>query len=638
MKTTLDCRESFASRTATIRRDGPSLCTGLLEPSDNSYGWGKAENFSINYDAERMTLTIIDDGKNGFGSHEAMFRWLTLGKKNGSVTSKTVGKFGMGGYSSIICIANGFQLTTHFEGKKHTISSDIIKMCRENLWEPTGPLEETPSNGNIGTEIKVTLLPMFQNVLDQKTIERHFARAYHRIPMNININGEILEKGDPYGDDIKEEYIFNINWNGERQTFTYEKKVERNPDSESDSDSDSEEEQEEPTATLRCIILKRKVSAYPLLGKQPGLDVYRINRLSNSAGPIQVGDIGKNLTKGSGNTQGQKCHMILDYGPRELTDKINMDDCVGLTSYKEISEDKNKWNVDFLKILEEKAFFINNRYTKIVNDLMNGHNDVLTQDLEEIKNFDIELDDTKFLKSKRDKYIFFHKNGNYMLNEDTDEWVYPENKVPGSKNIRRGSKLRDLCEDIISSIDKKLNENKKFKKKQDEINILSEKHTVEKIHGGCLYDYIMIIEGERKKLSNHLLRRQKKISIEKIIDHCGKITKLPDVSNISEYEELKVSMEKLLEEIISELEKLAEEEETEEESEEEEEESDEEEEEEEDVDEVVEEVIEGGDEVEEVVESVVEKKNFKDILYETVEKYQNDPDKQKTILDFLETL
>ena len=87
--------ETVQSRIDDIKRDGPNIYTGLLENIDNSIDWGKANKIEIIHNRE--SITIKDNGPNGFGSIEALERFFTIGKRNEEgVTESTIGKYGKG--------------------------------------------------------------------------------------------------------------------------------------------------------------------------------------------------------------------------------------------------------------------------------------------------------------------------------------------------------------------------------------------------------------------------------------------------------------------------------------------------------------------------------------------------------------
>ena len=132
--------ETVQSRFDDIKRDGPNIYTGLLENIDNSIDWGKANKIEIIHNRE--SITIKDNGPNGFGSIEALERFFTIGKRNEEgVTDSTIGKYGKGGYKATISMGNRVEITTYFNGNEHTYGTNFIEMEEKNSMEPTMKLE-----------------------------------------------------------------------------------------------------------------------------------------------------------------------------------------------------------------------------------------------------------------------------------------------------------------------------------------------------------------------------------------------------------------------------------------------------------------------------------------------------------------
>ena len=512
--TTPDYREAFSSRVDSIRRDGPSLFTGVLEKADNSYDWGKAKNLYIDYDCDRMTMNIRDDGENGFGSMEAIKRFFTLGNKNGNATSDTIGKYGKGGYSSIISLGRKFNIISYFEGKEHVIGTDIITMCRDNVWRPTEVLTTESSEEQIGTVFRIELLPKYEKILDQQTMIRHLSRAFHKIPMEISVNGIKVEKKSPYGTDLQSTKTYDIFWrNGEFvcQIFS---------DIQIQGSDEEEEEEGIHVAKQKLLVFRNMVSTYDHLGSVPGLDVYRLKRLCNSGRPIHnLGEIGKNLSMGTGSTQGKRCHMTLEYNPSDLTDELNMDDCVGLTSNKEISEDKTKWDKNLLGLLEAKSIEVNKMYENIVAARKDSHEASLKKVIDDLSPYlsnhaDMTGEQLLIVKSILKKYSVFDANGYFKYNEDSDEWDYPANKIVGAANSRRNTNLRKYANQIVTNCQHIIKNAKLLQQKNKLIQAVSEKHTLELADAEKFIDYNVIIKKEENNLSNnHLSFHDKSVFI-----------------------------------------------------------------------------------------------------------------------------
>ena len=111
--------ESISSRWGDIRSDGPGVYTSILELSDNSIDWGNATKVDYKYDKARGVLTSKDNGPKGFVNVDSFHRFFELGGKNPNVKETTVGKYGKGGYKSIINISRRVEITSYFNDKKY---------------------------------------------------------------------------------------------------------------------------------------------------------------------------------------------------------------------------------------------------------------------------------------------------------------------------------------------------------------------------------------------------------------------------------------------------------------------------------------------------------------------------------------
>ena len=54
----IDYSESFESRIDDVRRDGPNIYTSIIEITDNSIGWGKANEITIEYSKKEIINKI----------------------------------------------------------------------------------------------------------------------------------------------------------------------------------------------------------------------------------------------------------------------------------------------------------------------------------------------------------------------------------------------------------------------------------------------------------------------------------------------------------------------------------------------------------------------------------------------------
>ena len=135
--------ETVKSRFDDIIKDGPNIYTALLEIIDNMIDWGKADTISIQYikncpEKSRPLIILKDNGPNGFNTEESIHRLFQLGKTNGDVTEKTIGKYGKGGYKGIISISDIFELTTFINENEYNYGTNFRLMEENNSWDPTG--------------------------------------------------------------------------------------------------------------------------------------------------------------------------------------------------------------------------------------------------------------------------------------------------------------------------------------------------------------------------------------------------------------------------------------------------------------------------------------------------------------------
>ena len=447
MTSSYDYSETFESRIQDVRLDGPTFYTSLLEMIDNSIGWGDSDTISISYDKSRMILKLSDNGPMGFKKQEALHRFFTLGLRNEYISSKTIGKFGRGGYKATMNISNYFSLSSFIGDKEYTLSTDFIDMIENNTQQPTGKFEiKDNTEEKIGSHFELNIRPGYHNTFDTNIFKKQFVRAFHLFPQVKGIidgEGYIPSKESICGDFItKTEYI--LYWNSDTNTFDNEKYSE-------DIVSDSESETSENINNLRigCIsvyILKNVVSKNDYLGEHPGIDFYRNNRLCNTHNPLRnIGSIGENLK--AGQLRGGRCHLTFEYVNIQLSDNLDVDECIGLTTNKEIPEDTSKFNVSLLKILEEKARECSKRYEiewKSRKDKLSG---AINEDyikLCELENHEDEqlYRDTLDIIGIHGKYKNFKEFKHWKINEENLTYYY----YPSKKEIKEA---KDNNEDIV---------------------------------------------------------------------------------------------------------------------------------------------------------------------------------------------
>ncbi len=447
--TTYNYDETFESRIQEIRLDGPSIYTSILEKTDNSVGWGECDTIKLDFDKSRMILGLSDNSPMGFKSVEAIHRFFTLGKKNDSISSKTIGKFGRGGYKATMNIGNSFSLTSIIDGKSYTLSTDFIDMIRNNTQTPTGELIiEDNKKGLVGSHFKINIRPEYHNSFDTKTFKKHFVRAFHQLPRKIKI---IIDKEECIPADInifndymqKKEYI--VLWDKDTNKF-YAKLYSE----EFDSDDNEGETNVNyyKIGILTIFTLTKVVTKNEYLGEHPGIDFYRNDRLCNTHNPLRnIGMIGEHLK--CGQLRGGRCHMTFKYENIQLTDNLDVDDCIGLTTNKEIPEDTSKFNESLLNIFEEKAKECSKMYeglwqerkNNISQEITNVYNQLNT--IIEYKDEDLYLN-TLDVKEILDNYNNFKECKHWKINEDGEGLTYYFYKT--KKEVK---KAKENSEDII---------------------------------------------------------------------------------------------------------------------------------------------------------------------------------------------
>jgi len=449
MATTYDYNETFESRIQDIRLDGPSIYTSILEMTDNSVGWGNADTIKLDFDKSRMILKLADNGPEGFKSIDAIHRFFTLGKKNDLITSKTIGKFGRGGYKATMNIGNAFQLTSIIDGKSYTLSTDFIDMIKNNTQTPTGDIIESDNKKSlVGSTFDIYIRPEYYNSFDTKTFSKHFVRAFHKLsrPVKIIIDGEEHTPSDVniFNEHMKKrEYI--LLWDKDTNKFYVKLYTEELDEDENSNESNINYYK---VGLLTTYTLSKVVTKNDYLGEHPGIDFYRNNRLCNTHNPLRnIGMIGEYLK--SGQLRGGRCHMTFEYENIQLTDNLDVDECIGLTTNKEIPEDTSKFNISLLTILEEKA----KECSKMYEDLWKSRKDNISREIsniyDQLRTID-KYDDEKLhldtldIKKINDNYRNFMENKHWKINEEDEGLTYYFYK--DKKEIKQA---KENSEDII---------------------------------------------------------------------------------------------------------------------------------------------------------------------------------------------
>jgi len=447
MAATYDYSETFESRIQDVRLDGPSIYTSILEMIDNSFDWGKADTIKIDYNESRLLLKLSDNGPLGFKMKEAMHRFFTLGKKNEAISSKTIGKFGRGGYKATMNIGNHFILTSYIDGKSYTQSTDFILMIENNTQIPTGDfIESDNKDDSLGSHFTINVRPEYHKTFKTDTFQKHFVRAFHLLPNIVKgvINGnEYTPSKESIFNDYMEKVVYILFWDKDSHKF-YEKLY-----SEELDDSDEQENINFfKIGIITLYTLKRVVTKNDYLGEHPGVDFYRNNRLCNTHNPLRnIGSIGENLK--AGQLRGGRCHMTFEYENIQLTDHLDVDECIGLTTNKEIPEDTSKFDRSLLKILEDRAKecskMYESKWKSRKDNLSSSINDDLNK-LSVLENYDDDklYHDTLNIKQINQEYKKFQEFKHWKINEEDDELTYYY--YGDKKSIK---KAKDNNEDIF---------------------------------------------------------------------------------------------------------------------------------------------------------------------------------------------
>jgi len=515
MENNYDYGETFESRIQDVRLDGPSMYTSILEKSDNSIDWGEANIFKLSYDKKRMILYLSDNGPNGFNKIDALHRFFKLGSKNDLINSKTIGKFGRGGYKAAMNISNSVLVESFIKGKKYSLSTDFIIMIENNSQNPTGDFNVIENAKNeIGSKFTLNIRPEYHNKFDTSIFIKNFIRAYHKFKdIKLEVDGKeyIPSVNCPYKDYINNK-SYAILWNKDHNKFYAELYIEEQSDSESDSENEPEPETDYninkcKIGTLNLYVLKNMITKNEYLGDNPGLDIYRNNRLCNTHNPLRnIGKIGENIK--SGQMRGGRCHMEFSYENILLTDNSDVDECVGLTTNKEIPEDSSKFNESLLKIFEEKAKECSDMYENEWSERKNKHDKYLTDTLVKLKTLEKYNDDKLHLDTFDINSIYtnfqnFVNSQNWKINEEDMGYYYFKDKKEAKTSKLNGedvflekknSALYKKVPEIVNLSRKIISRKNKYKKYVDEINKKKEEYNVDFDIAEKIYNVLHNIE------------------------------------------------------------------------------------------------------------------------------------------------
>jgi len=529
--------ETFGSKVQDIRLDGPDINTSILENIDNPIDWVKADRIEINFNKHDETLTIKDNGENGFGSLESLKRFFKLGEVNKDVTIKTIGKYGKGGYKSIINISKKIEIISYFNNNEYLIGTSFTEMIENNSYTPNINLTVAENKENKkGSILKLYLRGEYVEKFNTENLIRFIKRAYHNFNINFIVNKykfNTLECKLYEGVLHSEKY--NIVYDLNEHKFLCEKRLEKSENNES-----KENENQIYIGVLELYILKEILTNIELLGNLPGVDFYRNNRLCNAKNPIRnIGEIAKNLD--SGQMRGKRCHVVFKYNNVKLSDINDVDSSLGLNTTKEICEDENKFNESLRIILENESFECNSMYEKYIETKKTNLVEYLSKESKNILYMKDDILINYNIEEKFNIYNNFLTIKTWSFDLKTMEYKFYDNikKVKEDKKngvvvtlVRKNSKI--ICEYVIPIVNEL---NVLIKKKQNLIclnnakKILKEKNKF--TDEQCDKYLKQQINIEQLKREN--LKHEDKKEYDKANQNNDKIIKIISNSEFKEY-------------------------------------------------------------------------------------------------------
>ena len=535
-----DYSETFESKVQDIRLDGPDINTSILENIDNSIGWAKANHIEINFNKHDETLTIKDNGENGFGSKDALKRFFKLGKANKGVTTGTIGKYGKGGYKSIINISRRVDITSYFNDKKYVIGTNFTEMIETNSYTPNIKLTITDNEENMkGSIIKLNIRAEYVDKFNTETLIRFIKRAYHNFNIVFIVNDNKFNTSEcKLYDEVLISKKFKISYDINKHIFCDHKK-----------ENDNENDNEIVIGELEYYVLRNMLTKIDLLGNSPGIDFYRNNRLCNAKNPIRnIGEISRYLDMGQ--MRGMRCHMAFRYNNVKLTDTNDVDSSLGLNTTKEICEDENKFNKSLRELLENKSKECSNAYEKFTSDKKAGLEKYLSRE----KTFFSKMEDNVLLTYDIDGALKNYKNFQDIKTWDLDEnmeYKFYDNKkaaiaakTNGATVVRKNS---EIIVKYVNPIVQKLGS--LIKKKETLIMVNSAKVDLKE-----KYDFTdeqcskyLICQISIEALKREIINLEENKSYDDAMSKCDEIIKIATESEFKTYfeEYLDYAIEKL---------------------------------------------------------------------------------------------
>ena len=486
--------ETVQSRFDDIKRDGPNIYTGLLENTDNSIDWGGATKIEIIHNRE--SITIKDNGPNGFGSLEALKRFFTIGKTNeGNITDVTIGKYGKGGYKATISMGNRVEVTTYFDGNKYTYGTNFIEMEERDSMEPTMKLTCSKNETDeIGTEIKIYLRHEIGLAYNSVEAKRHFIRAYHDYGKDIDFS---LKSGKdnltfnpsdfcPY-EKFQKEKAYYVYYQNEGDHFVYKETYDDNC-----------------VIEIKTYVLQDLIKRNPLLSdRKPGIDFYRCGRMCNTRYPIfNIGDVGVNITQGQ--MRGMRCHITCKFNDTKITDIMSMDDYIGVTTVKDIYED-DRMNKSIIKILNEISKDTSQMYENLIAEQKDSFNTFINE-IHETVSCMLSMDEDILLENKYPLTETLANLKNYVLYQmyyfDMEKLEFrfctSKNEVKeyntnkqGTKCTKSNSIYKQIRDSIVPDIEKLLVKKSIVEEKEVEIQKVMKEQKLPREEAKTKYKEIM---------------------------------------------------------------------------------------------------------------------------------------------------
>jgi hypothetical protein len=462
-------QESFGSRADDIRRDSSNIYVLLFECIENAYEWGKASEVSII--ARENKILIKDNGANGFGSLEGLFRFFKLGKRNKDFSENTIGKYGKGGYKACITLGTEVVILTTIDNKSYKITANFTTMIDTNTWDPS-QLETLSSTDEPGTTIILTTRPLYDGKIDPSLLERYINRTYYKkfsskkISLDILGTRKVIDIGNVMPvqmEDIRKTRKYYVIYKAEDATY-YKKQ------------NDKTDYNETVVGEIYTYVLRRLVSKFPLLSNEPGLDIFRNERCLTITGPINnmysrlnsSRNIKNLLTKGQ--MRGNACYVKFAYNDKQIRagDNGYVDDDMAASTQKEFTC-SDKMNDSLLELILVCCEETNKDYENAVEEDKKDILQWVTKQHDIGKNEPHNMIHLKQLLHRTEKLHesleHFKKHKKYRRDGDDYEFICTSTEISDCMvNARTNSKVYKVltCKELKSKRLKTINTTKQY--------------------------------------------------------------------------------------------------------------------------------------------------------------------------------